>query len=190
MQRMEQQYLAQMFTVGNAIIDFFVETDWQSVVRWLKIISFIFSALFATAIAWTLKKHRDIYLPIRALRPTDALKTVAPEIDTEVKKYEHDEWNNLKALWSSKSLAEKRLSLIDADALLDNVLRERGVAGETMQERLASPEAPQLSNLEEVFFAHKFRNELVHESGATFDLMDAQRSFTAYERALKELRVI
>ncbi len=179
-------YLAQMFTVGNAIIDFFVATNWTRAVFALKIFSFIISTAMLFAIGWVLKKHRGISAAY--LKP--ASKTMGQEIDPQVAYYEREEWNNIIKLWSSASLAEKRLSLIDADALLDNVLRERGVPGDTLGERFTSPEMPPLSNMHEVYFAHKFRNELVHESGATFDLVDAQTAFTAYERALKELKII
>ncbi|MDO8558179.1 MAG: hypothetical protein Q7S09_03245 [bacterium] len=183
-----QLYLAQIFTVGNAIIDFFVTTDWTRAIFWIKIISFIISAVMLVGIVWVLKKHHGIFAA--AYQKVINTKAAEPEIDPQVEYYEHEEWRNVVKLWSSHSLAEKRLALIDADALFDNVLRDRRIPGETFIERVASPEMPLLSNMNDVLFAHKFRNELVHETGATFDLIDAQTAFAAYEQALKELKII
>ncbi|MDP3963174.1 MAG: hypothetical protein Q8Q39_01620 [bacterium] len=185
-----QQYLlAQIFTVGNAIIDFILETDWHNVVFWLKVASGILSAGLVYGIGWTLKKHRGVAMAMWHKSMGDA-QSPGASIDLETRRFEHDEWVRVKKLWASRSADDKRLAIIDADALLDNGLRELAIEGQTMAERLANPDAPHLANLNEVAFAHRYRNELVHEPGTPMDPLDADRAMKAYESALRELHII
>jgi hypothetical protein len=54
------------------------------------------------------------------------------------------------------------LAVIDADKLLDDVLRKRNFRGKTMGERLVAAQRS-LSDNDAVWYAHKLRNRLVHE---------------------------
>ena len=185
-----QYLLAQIFTVGNALIDFYLETNWGSVVFWLKIASTVFSIGLIFCIGWTLKRHRGVVMEMWRKSMGELFPGENVGMDLETRRFEHEEWTRVKKLWSSKSVNDKRLAIIDADSLLDNALREMNVPGDTMADRLSSPESPHLANLNEIAFAHKYRNELVHETGTVLDVLDAERAMKAYEAALKELKII
>lgn len=181
-----QQFTAQIFDIGNALIDFFVETDWTSVAAPLKVASALLSLLLFSTIIWVLFKYREI--------ASLAYKSRSPQkktsLDTEMKSFYTDTWKEICGLWVSEDVPKKRLALIEADALFDNTLRERGIPGQTMAERLQSAEMPAISNLDDIVFSHQLRNELVHETSATFDVIDGERAFKAYEQALRELGAV
>ena len=186
-----EQYTAQIFSIGNGIIDYALAIEWPRVVVRLKVFSFILSASALGAIIWTLKKHREVLITAaQKIQNASADKPPETSADRDEKRFIGEEWGRVKKLWTSHSLEERRLALIEADALLDNTLRDRGAKGESLAERLTHPASPRFAHAAEVVFAHAFRNELVHEAGATLDPIDAERAFAAYTNALKELKVI
>jgi hypothetical protein len=77
-------------------------------------------------------------------------------------------------------------SVIEADKLLDHVLKQRGYAGATMADRLRRAEK-RFTKINNVWSAHKLRNSLAHEVG--FDLVPSQvkSALHDYERGLKDL---
>jgi len=185
-----EHYTAQIFNIGNSIIDYALTIEWPRVAFRFKVFSFILSTLVFAAILWTLKRHREVLIKAARELQEAAEKAAGGAPDREEKRFISEEWDRVKKLWISRSTEEKRLALIEADALLDNTLREHGVEGESLAERMTHPASPHLANAAEVAFAHTFRNELVHETGAVFDPVDAKRAFEAYEGALRELKVI
>lgn len=79
-----------------------------------------------------------------------------------------------------------QLAIIQADKLLDQALRERGVAGTTLGERLKNAK-PYLSNIDHVWRAHKLRNHIAHDSDATVSKRQASDAMKIFKRALTDL---
>lgn len=79
-----------------------------------------------------------------------------------------------------------RLVIIEADKLLDYVLKNRGYRGETMGERLKNARADFTYN-DDVWQAHKLRNKLVHEAEAETDQRLIKRALGQFRQALKDL---
>ena len=75
--------------------------------------------------------------------------------------YYQEHWQTLQKLCKDKSTWP--LAVIDADKLLDDALKRRHYRGKTMGERLVSAQHD-ISNNDEVWYAHKLRNRLVHEN--------------------------
>lgn len=82
-----------------------------------------------------------------------------------------------------------KLAVIEADKLLDGVLKSLLIPGETLGERL---KAAQYSypNIRKVWPAHKLRNQLVHDSTFELSVGQAKRALKDFEAALKVLRVL
>lgn len=79
-----------------------------------------------------------------------------------------------------------RLAIIEADKLLDYVLKNRGYRGETMGERLKNARADFTYN-DDVWQAHKLRNKLVHEAEVETDPRLIKRALGQFRQALKDL---
>lgn len=77
-------------------------------------------------------------------------------------------------------------AIVEADKLLDYVLKARGYEGETMGERLKSA-GRDLSFVDDVWEAHKLRNKLVHETEYEADRRLIDRSIKQFRQALKDL---
>ncbi len=83
-----------------------------------------------------------------------------------------------------------RLALIEADALIDTVLKKAGYEGEHMADRLSELTSDEVVSLDRVWRAHRLRNDLVHTPGFTVTPNDTSFAMKAYEDFLRELGVL
>ena len=83
-----------------------------------------------------------------------------------------------------------KLAIIEADIILDEILKQRGYAGVSLGERLKSVSPTQLATLNDAWEAHKVRNRIAHE-GADFVLTKrvAQETIGRYQRVFNEFGV-
>jgi transposase len=81
------------------------------------------------------------------------------------------------------------LSVLNADKLVDQALRESGARGETMGERLKSTSS-RISDINGLWDAHKLRNRIAHESDVVVSYDEARRALASFRKALKDLGAI
>jgi hypothetical protein len=85
--------------------------------------------------------------------------------------------------------ASYHLCVLNADKLLDQAMRERGIKGETMGERMKNIKDT-WSNANAVWTAHKLRNQIAHESDVRVSYDDARRALASFKQALKDVGAI
>lgn len=85
--------------------------------------------------------------------------------------------------------ASWHVSIMNADKLLDQALRDRRFKGQTMGERMKSA-AKVWKNANHVWGAHKIRNQLAHEVDTQLSYEVTLRSLSAFKQALKDLGAI
>lgn len=79
----------------------------------------------------------------------------------------------ISRMWAEVEAMEPKMAIIEADKLVDTVLKRAGIKGESMAERLRRCERiVDRSAYQAMWDAHKVRNQLVHEFDHGFD--DAQ----------------
>jgi len=83
-----------------------------------------------------------------------------------------------------------KLAIIEADIILDDILKKRGYVGNSLGERLKSISVDQLASLNDAWEAHKVRNRIAHD-GADFVLTKriAQETVVRYQKVFKEFDV-
>jgi preprotein translocase subunit SecG len=81
-----------------------------------------------------------------------------------------------------------KLAIIEADIMLDDLLKQRGFAGASLGERLKSISPTQIGSLSEAWEAHKVRNRIAHD-GADFVLTKrmAEDTIARYRRVFNDL---
>lgn len=84
-----------------------------------------------------------------------------------------------------------KLSIIEADVLLDETLKRNGFAGTTLGERLQSVSANNLQSLEDAWAAHKVRNQIAH-GGEDFVLTQrlAKDTIARYRNVFEEFGLL
>lgn len=100
-------------------------------------------------------------------------------------------WQGIKSKLDSQNPSDWKLAIIEADSLIDDILKKAGKEGENLGERLKNIEPSDFDNLQNVWEAHKLRNKIAHEP-ADFKLekFEAERAIRQFEEALKELKYI
>lgn len=78
------------------------------------------------------------------------------------------------------------LAIIDADNLLNEVLKQLHYKGKTTGERLVAAQH-KLSANEAVWFGHKLRNRIVHEDVRKLKKQDIVNALSGFRQALKDL---
>lgn len=99
-------------------------------------------------------------------------------------------WLGIKARLETGTESEYKLALIEADSMLNDILKRMGYGGETLGERLEKLTIISLPSLEEAKEAHKIRNNIVHDPDYRLTLNEAQKVISVYERALTDLQAL
>lgn len=98
-------------------------------------------------------------------------------------------WLEIENNITKDNNASYQFAILSADKLLDRALRESGVPGETMGDRLKHSDKL-LQDINGVWAAHKLRNRIAHEVGGSVNKVVAKRMLTIYKNALKDLGAI
>lgn len=83
----------------------------------------------------------------------------------------------------------QKIAIIEADKLVDNVLKSMLVPGETMGERLKMAGHTH-RQLRDVWPAHRVRNRLVHETDYVLQEGEVKHALEGFRRALQTLHVL
>ncbi len=100
------------------------------------------------------------------------------------KSYFEKHWKDLQSLCKSKNTWP--LAIINADKLLDEALRKKRFKGKAMGERLVAAQRI-LTDNDSVWYAHKLRNQIVHEDNVKLKQKDVKEALLGFRRALKDL---
>ena len=133
------------------------------------------------------KQIEDVSMPagIAGLPIYEETKSTAPTAhDFE----DHPRFAIIQGYMSSSSEALWRIGIMEADNMLQEVLREKGYLGVDIGEMLKSAS---FKTIDLAWDAHKLRNRIAHE-GSDFVLTEreAKRAFTLYESVFRELKAI
>lgn len=105
----------------------------------------------------------------------------------EKRKAIEERWNKLLEKIKSNDERDLRLAVIEADSLVDEILKSHGHKGKDMGERLKSFHSGELAYLDDLWEAHKIRNRLAHEADFHLPVGEAQRIIGIYNKVLEEL---
>lgn len=97
-------------------------------------------------------------------------------------------WNRIMARLDTGLESEYKLAVIEADSMLDDILKRMGYAGETLGERLKNLTSATLPNIEEIKATHQVRNNIVHDPNYELSLDDSKAALAVFEQALRDLQ--
>lgn len=98
-------------------------------------------------------------------------------------------WMAIETRLKRDDVSSHTLCVLDADKLLDQALRDRGLPGKTMADRMKQCQG-KWTNGNGVWAAHKLRNKLAHETDARVDYDRARQALVAYKQGLKDMGAI
>ena len=109
-----------------------------------------------------------------------------PVIDKQA--YQSD-WLTIKQDVDKSSPESMQMAVIKADKLVDRAMREVGISGSTMGERLKARQK-KWSNVNSIWSAHKLRNQIAHEADVRLDKTVYDKAMLGFKQALKDLGAI
>ncbi len=106
----------------------------------------------------------------------------------DVDKY-RSRWMKIETALSRNDEHSYIVCILEADKLLDQALREKGLSGKTMAERMKQCQG-KWSNGNGVWAAHKLRNRLAHETDVRIDYERSKQALVAFKQGLKDVGAI
>lgn len=97
-------------------------------------------------------------------------------------------WQQVETLASNSSDVHWRQAVLEGDTLVDQALKELGLAGESFADRLRAGQGRLPSDLyNKLWAAHKLRNQIAHEADFSVSLEQTRQALDGFERALSRL---
>jgi len=168
----------------NLIYRFLSQTDltlvWPpprgSFLYWLVLFLMVAEVLMVAGIVWLLWK-------VVSLRKKEAGE-LKPAVSSKPK---NERWKKVERYLAGDSPAEWKLAIIEADNILDELVKKFPSAkGENLGERLKSIEPSDFSTLNEAWEAHKVRNRIAHESDFIVSQREAREAIALYRKVFAE----
>jgi hypothetical protein len=140
-------------------------------------------------ILFSLVRMREIQLHEK--REIDHEIQAALARDKEAERNENPRWHYILTLVESSNESDWRVAIIEADSMLEELLRQRGMQGDTMSELLEDAKNGGFSTIQSAFDAHVVRNQIAHQ-GLDFPMtqIEARRVIKMYQNTFEELRAI
>ncbi|MBZ9578381.1 hypothetical protein KJA14_00870 [Patescibacteria group bacterium] len=155
-----------------------------SIFFFLKILSLIISLSFLFGILYLLLKTD--WLKRRLLKDLVEFFSFKPY---EMRKVSQT-WEKIIKRLEKVSESESKLAIIEADDLLNKILKRMGYSGETLGEKLKQLSEVILPNLDEIWEAHKIRSNIVHDPTYRLSLGEARTVLKIYEKTLLNLEAL
>lgn len=106
----------------------------------------------------------------------------------DVDKY-RTKWMTIEQQLKRDEAMTYQLSVLSADMLLDQALKDKGIQGATMGERMKQMQK-KWSSANNVWSAHKLRNRIAHEPDVKLNYDSARRALASFKQALKDVGAI
>lgn len=106
----------------------------------------------------------------------------------DVDKYRR-KWLEIERQLEKDDQRSCQFAVIEADKLLDGALKDNGIRGDTMGERMKTAR-DKWSSRDAVWQAHKLRNKIVHETDVNVSYDAARRALAGFKRGLKDMGAI
>ncbi len=102
-----------------------------------------------------------------------------------------DKWEKIVGHMSTDNPNDKRLAILEADIILDDLLDHLGYQGITIGDKLKSAEGTAFKTLQSAWEAHKIRNAIAHE-GSEFEIpeRESRRIVGLFESVFREFDYI
>lgn len=99
-------------------------------------------------------------------------------------------WEKVKEKAETREQVQIKVAIIEADDLINDLIRRMAFPGVDTTERLAGINSGQIENIEDLKKAHSVRNRIVHDEKFIITKEQADETMSAYENFLKYHEVL
>ncbi len=151
---------------------------------WIKFILAIIAGVFTFFIIVLARK----LIKLRGEEKAELLSL--SQKDFTVERAANDNWQKLVDYTDTDNEANWKLAIIEADKILDELVKKMGYPGQDMGERLRAVEPSDFLTLEDAWEAHRIRNKIAHEAGFELTKREAKRVLGLFEKVFREFDYI
>jgi len=171
----------------NDLISLIASPEMQQRLLFLKIVFLAISSVLIACIIYFIRHSRwwEFFFPKRHLEAFGSKDFKDFEKRKTVKT-----WEKSKKRLETKIPSEYKLAVIEADSFFNRILEKMGYAGESLGERLKKVPDGVLLNIDDIWEAHKIRNNIVHDLNYRLTQRTAEEVLRIYEEALKNLEIL
>jgi len=99
-------------------------------------------------------------------------------------------WNKIVEDSESAPPHSYTTAIVNADILIDELLKDAGFDGKDMGDRLGKLNGLRIRSLDGVWSGHRLRNKIVHTSGFEASKKAKDETLRVYEEFLKEIKIL
>ena len=109
----------------------------------------------------------------------------------EIDRNANPRWHYINTLIESPNESDWRVAIIEADSMLEESLKEKGLSGETVSELLEAAKESGYRNIQDAWDAHLVRNQIAPE-GSDYPLsqVEGRRTIKMFQNFFEEIRII
>lgn len=168
--------------VLNSLVSIIMNPGAYEWVFYAKVISLLFCLFFVICIVYFLLKTN--WLNLLVVHDAVEFFTFRPFGLKKIEKL----WAKTVARLNTGVESEYKLAIIEADSLMDDVLKRMGFGGETLGERLGKLTTATIPNIEDLKTCHQLRNNIIHDPDYKLNLDDTKKTLASYEKAFRDLQ--
>lgn len=170
------------------IYDFIVAGGWY---HWLSSSWFglrLVSFAVATALLGLIVYLTFRIVELRGVESAELKRMLEATVDGATA--ENKRWQKILDQSASSNSSDWKLAIIEADTMLDELLKTMKPVGESIGDRLKQIEASDFRTLDSAWAAHKVRNRIAHEPGYELSEREARETIANYRAVFEEFSVI
>jgi len=153
----------------------------------LKILAAFFSVVCIVAGVYFARKAD--YWNGKIIKPW-VLYRQAPKSESEKLYNASKEWESILQKFNSDEEGFWKLAVIEADKLVDAVIKAHKFQGETMAERMKQISESHLSSIDDLWKVHRLRNHLVHTPEFHINKAQSIKAMQMYQQILKDFKAL
>jgi hypothetical protein len=150
---------------------------------WLQLVSLLISVLFLLGIIYIFIKTS--YFEMKKEQFLDILGRGYVSKSRSLRG-----WKQIQKRMQSKEQNQWKLAILEADRILDEILKMSGYLQKNLDEKLELITPAQLANAEDVKRAHRVRNKIAEDPTSEISREEAESIIKVYKQAFKELNLI
>lgn len=165
------------------IIDYVVYPEFEGILYYIRAVFLTVSAILFFAILFLLPKIS--WFRYRYSENLKEFFTQGPLEGGDVSK----RWADVMRKFDKGTEGDYKTSIIEADNILLDVLEKIGIEGDSFSEKLNQVNSEKLKNIDDVWLAHKTRNNIVYDPDYKIESEEAKRTIDIYRTAFQNLDV-
>ncbi len=168
------------------VVDFITNPNMWST---LGIISIMLSIIFLFIIIFSLVRMIEIQIHEKEEIEHEIHEAYLKQ--KEIERTLNPRWHYIQTLIESPNESDWRVAIIEADKMLEEILKDRGLSGNTVSELLESAKESGYMSIQDAWSAHLKRNQIAHE-GSDFQLsqIEGRKIIKMFQNFFEELRVV